>query len=68
MINPEAIVRAVSITPTPAELEAHTALAGLAATWAKRNTAERVADALSNGLKADVAPSYVAAASPDRFH
>jgi hypothetical protein len=31
---------------TQAEQEAYTALAGLAATWANRNTAERVTDAI----------------------
>jgi hypothetical protein len=31
---------------TQAEQEAYTALAGLAHTWAKRNTAERVTDAM----------------------
>jgi hypothetical protein len=43
---------------TQAEQEAYIALARLAATWAKRNTAERVTDALSNELQADGEPSF----------
>jgi hypothetical protein len=39
--------------PTEAELSAHVALARLATTWSKRNTAERVTTALSNGLQGE---------------
>ena len=44
---------------TQAEQEAYTALSGLAHTWAKRNTAERVTDALSNELQGERRESFI---------